>query len=468
MMATIILTLSLVTEPAHADPKYAGIVVDAKTGRILYSDDPDGLRYPASLTKMMTMYLTFEAMEAHRIGPETKVPVSLHAASQAPTKLGVRPGGDVNVDQALRSLVTRSANDMAVALAELVGGSEDHFAQMMTAKARALGMTRTSYRNANGLPNTAQMTTARDQARLGMALRQHFPQYYSYFSVKSFTFRGHVIANHNHLVVNDDGVDGIKTGYTRAAGSNLATSVVKDGRSIVAIILGGRSAGWRDAKMRQLIATYMPKASRSGSGEMISMAPVSPVPTPSMPVTSQPRVAASTSDSRDATDIDLPNAGPTPARYAERPLATAYAEDSPSRKVAAQAIGSALVPANDIPMPSRAAKRPGSNERSDLGSEGVDDVTTASTREPVASQGSGWVIQIGASPSEKMATELLQDAQDKGGKVLRAAKPFTIAFNSNGGQMYRARFSGFEDQKSAVDACTTLKKKGMSCWASMQ
>lgn len=247
-------------QTAKADPKYAGIVIDAKTGKVLYGEDPDGLRYPASLTKMMTLYLTFEALNTGRISLDSKVPVSANAAKEPPSKLGVRAGGSITVEQAILALVTRSANDMATALGEYIGGSEDRFARMMTAKARALGMTRTTYRNANGLPNTAQMTTARDQARLGVALRQHFPQYYGYFSTRTFNFGKQVIGNHNRLVGTVKGVDGIKTGYTRAAGSNLATSAQIDGRSIVAVVLGGRSSAARDATMRKLVATYLPQA----------------------------------------------------------------------------------------------------------------------------------------------------------------------------------------------------------------
>jgi D-alanyl-D-alanine carboxypeptidase len=383
------------------------------------------------------------------------------------------------VDQAIRALVTRSANDMATALGEFLGGSEDRFAQMMTNKARALGMTRTTYRNANGLPNTAQMTTARDQARLGIALRQHFPQYYGYFSIRSFTFGRQVIGNHNRLVGTVKGVDGIKTGYTRAAGSNLATSAQLDGRSIVAVVLGGRSSAARDATMRKLVAEYLPKASRGGDSNFIAQAPRATVPAPAAPaapVAAQPRVVAAQSDARQLTALNLPSSGPTPgARYGEppAPVASAYAGE-PARKVAAaEAVSTAIapVPAASIPSAQPLAKRAAAPLKAEVAEEAVDEVTTASTREaakPQADVPSGWVIQIGVSPNEKMALDLLQSAQDKGGKVLRSAKPFTVAFNSNGGQVYRARFGGFDDQKAATEACSILKKKGVSCWASMQ
>jgi D-alanyl-D-alanine carboxypeptidase len=185
---TMAITTVATASPSQAasGPGYAGIVVDAKTGNVLYSENADILHYPASLTKMMTLYLTFEALESGRIKIDSQVPFSALAAAQAPTKLAVRAGGSITVEQAILSMVTLSANDSAMALGEYIGGSEENFAQLMNNKARALGMTRTTYRNPNGLPNTAQMTTARDQARLGMALREHFPQYYGYFSTHSW------------------------------------------------------------------------------------------------------------------------------------------------------------------------------------------------------------------------------------------------------------------------------------------
>lgn len=469
----IALSLSAMAQPAHANPKYAGIVVDAKSGKVLYGEDPDGLRYPASLTKMMTLYLTFEALEAGRFRLDSNVPVSANAAKEPPSKLYVKAGGSVTVDQAIRALVTRSANDIATALGEYIGGSEARFAQLMTNKARALGMTRTTYRNAHGLPNTAQMTTARDQARLGMALRQHFPQYYPYFGIRSFQYGKVTIGNHNRLVGTVKGVDGLKTGYTRAAGSNLATSAELDGRSIVAVVLGGRSSAARDATMRKLVAEYLPKASRGGRSNLIAQtAPAAPA----TPVPRIPAVSAEASEGRQVAALDLPNSGPLPdARYEQReprptaPLAvpkmtaasaSAYAGESAQIRSATQALA-AITPPASVP------KREAAAIRSDLPSEPVDQVTTASTRAP-ASAMSGWVIQIGVSPSEKMALDLLQNAQDKGGKVLRSAKPFTVAFSNKGEQIYRARFGGFDDQKTAVDACNALKKKGVGCWASMQ
>ncbi|MBN9072824.1 MAG: D-alanyl-D-alanine carboxypeptidase [Rhizobiales bacterium] len=254
--------------------KSAAIVIDASTGKTLYSSSADSRRYPASLTKMMTLYLTFEALQRGKIKLSTPVPFSAQAATQAPTKLGVKAGGAITVEQAILSLITRSANDSSWALAELLGGSSSNFARLMTAKARSLGMTGTVFRNPNGLPDPGQFTTARDMAKLGIALREHFPRYYPYFSVRSFKFGRQRIANHNKLLGRVKGVDGIKTGYTRASGFNLVSSATDGKRRIVAVVLGGTSGASRDRQMEELIATYMPRASGKGSsgGDLIAKA----------------------------------------------------------------------------------------------------------------------------------------------------------------------------------------------------
>src|ERR1700753_2792604 len=211
-------------------PQFSSIIVDANSGATLESNSPDGIRHPASLTKVMTLYLLFERIEAGKMSIDTEMPVSEHASEQDPTKLGLRPGSTLRVEDAIKGVVTKSANDAAVVIAEAIGGDEDDFAKMMTRKARALGMMRTVYRNASGLPNDEQVTTARDQSALGRAIQDRFPRYYRYFSTTAFRFRGQTIANHNHLLCSVDGVDGIKTGYTRASGFNLVTSVLRGKR----------------------------------------------------------------------------------------------------------------------------------------------------------------------------------------------------------------------------------------------
>ncbi len=247
-----------VATPSYS-PQFSSIIVDANSGATLSANNPDAIRFPASLTKIMTLYLLFERLESGKLKLDSELDVSEHASEQAPTKLGLRPGQTISVEDAIKGLVTRSANDASVVIAEAVSGDEDDFAKLMTRKARALGMSKTVYRNANGLPNSEQVTTARDQATLGRAIQERFPRYYRYFATSSFVYRGHAIRNHNRLLGNVEGVDGIKTGYTRASGFNLVTSMRRGNRHLVGVVLGGRSGGSRDATMRNLLAENLAK-----------------------------------------------------------------------------------------------------------------------------------------------------------------------------------------------------------------
>src|SRR3954470_3696688 len=217
-------------------PAFSSIIVDGNSGATLSANNPDALRHPASLTKIMTLYLLFERLEAGKIKLDSEMDVSEHASEQSPTKLGLRPGQTIKVEDAIKGLVTRSANDAAVVIAETIAGDEDDFARLMTRKARALGMTRTTYRNASGLPDDAQVTTARDQSTLGRAIQDRFPRYYRYFATASFNFRGRNIRNHNHLIGSVEGVDGIKTGYTNASGFNLVTSMRRGNRHLIGVV----------------------------------------------------------------------------------------------------------------------------------------------------------------------------------------------------------------------------------------
>jgi len=241
------------------NPQFSSIIVDGNTGAVLSSNNPDGIRRPASLTKIMTLYLLFERLDAGKMKLDTEMDVSEHASEQAPTKLGLKPGQTLKVEDAIKGLVTRSANDAAVVIAEAIAGDEDEFAKLMTRKARALGMSKTTYRNASGLPNDEQLTTARDQATLGRAIQDRYPRYYRYFATTVFNYRGQSIRNHNRLLGNVEGVDGIKTGYTRASGFNLVSSMRRGNRHLVGVVLGGRSGGSRDATMRNLLAENLEK-----------------------------------------------------------------------------------------------------------------------------------------------------------------------------------------------------------------
>jgi D-alanyl-D-alanine carboxypeptidase len=251
-------------------PPVASIVVDANSGEVLQTSNADAPRHPASLTKIMTLYLLFERLEAGTIKLDTPLKVSARATEQAPTILGVKAGQTITVDDAIKAVVTRSANDIAVAIAENIGGDEETFAKLMTQKAHALGMSRTTYVNASGLPDDDQITTARDLALLGRAIQERFPRYYRYFALREFVYHGIAIRNHDHLLGTVGGVDGIKTGFTRASGFNLVTSVHRDGRYLVAVVLGGRSAFERDAHMRELISAHIRQASLRRSAPQIA------------------------------------------------------------------------------------------------------------------------------------------------------------------------------------------------------
>lgn len=387
-----------------ADDNYAAIVVDAKTGEVLFARNADLQRYPASLTKMMTLYLVFEELERGRISLTTRLSVSANAASQPPSKLGLPAGATIPVEDAILALITRSANDIAMAVAENIAGSERAFAERMTSTARALGMTRTTFRNPHGLPNREQVTTARDMATLGRALYDRFPQYYAYFSAPSFNWQGTRISNHNNLL-DDPGVNGIKTGYTNASGYNLVTSVQRDNRYIVGVVMGGNTAGSRDAHMRELIATYMPRASTGARTAPLVIAAYAPA----------------------ATLAPLPR--PNPSREAIDPVQVAAVPPA----TAADAI--AILAQGDVD--------PGD----------------------VAAPPSGWLIQIGAFPSENSARAVLARALELEGNALAGTTPYTEPVMVGANQHFRARFGGFATGAAAVAACARLTAEDFDCFA---
>ncbi len=256
----------------YEQPKYAAIVADADTGEILYSRQADTPRYPASITKVMTLYMVFEQLAAGKIRLDDKVVVSRYAASQKPSKLGLKPGESLTVDQAIRSLATKSANDISVALAEHVAGSADNFSRRMTKRARELGMSNSTFVNPNGLPDSRQVTTARDIFILSQATIRDFPQYYSYYQQQQFVFGNQVLPNHNHLLKTMPGVDGIKTGFTNAAGFTLAASAVRDGRRLIAVVLGGPSRLARDDNVESLLSAGFTVLAARARGSHIQVA----------------------------------------------------------------------------------------------------------------------------------------------------------------------------------------------------
>lgn len=245
-------------------PRYSAIVIEANSGRVLQQEDPDKICHPASLTKIMTLYMVFEALKTGRLKMNTQIPVSAHAARQIPSKLGLRAGEYVSVETVIKGLVTKSANDASAAIAEYLGGSESNFAQMMTRKARSLGMRNTTFKNASGVPNASQITTARDMATLSRALYLHYPKDYRYFRIQAFHHRGRVHRNHNHLLGKIPGVDGIKTGWVAASGFNLSASAVRTGpdkkqKRLIVVVLGGPNRHWRDQRVTNLLEANFQK-----------------------------------------------------------------------------------------------------------------------------------------------------------------------------------------------------------------
>ena len=262
----------LASPAAAAEPKYAAIVVDANSGEVLYENRPDSPRYPASITKVMTMYLAFEALTEGKLKLTDTINISPRAASMPATKLGLRAGETISVDDALRSLAVQSANDMAVAVAEKIGGTEARFAALMTLRGQELGMAHTRFVNASGLPDSRQLSTARDIAVLSRAAMRDYPQYYSYFGTKQFAFRGRTMRNHNGLLGKMPGVDGLKTGFTNASGFNVSASAVRNGRRLIAVVMGGSSTAARDSNAEDLLLTGFDVLSRRDRGEKITIA----------------------------------------------------------------------------------------------------------------------------------------------------------------------------------------------------
>ncbi len=501
---------------APYSPPYASIVVDANTGKVLEATNADAKRFPASITKVMTLYLLFEALEDKRVTLDTELRVSAKAAAQAPSKLGFKPGETIDVEDAIKAIVTKSANDVAMAIAENIGGSEERFAAMMNRKARELGMNSTHYENPNGLPDAKQVTTARDLAVLGRAIQERFPRQYRYFSTRKFTFRGHVIPSHNRLVGSVEGVDGIKTGYTRASGFNLLTSIRTDGRHLIGVVLGGKTSRWRDQRMASLlednldeayagraVASVLPKAEReersappqaSSTREAVAKEAV-PLPAER----AKPAVVAElTRPAADDTRVAgeplriRPQSGSTAIRGATGPVTASVTPTGPAmrwitgpagrplQQHLAQGIDrSDLIPPGAVPFTNSITQRsiatgnaqplPKAAEPAKVASaEPAKAETTASIgkRPAAAAQRSGWVIQIAATEDEAKAKDLLDAAKTKAARPLKGAEPFTERVVVKGGStLYRARFAGFDDSDDAQAACRAVKKVGFHCFA---
>ena len=453
---------------AADDPAFAALVVDANSGRTLYAANEDAPRHPASLTKVMTLYLLFEQLDKGALTLQSEIPITEHAAAQEPSKLGLEPGDTISVEDAIKAIVTRSANDVAVAIGEAIGGDESHFAELMTRKAHALGMSRTLYRNASGLPNDEQITTARDLSILARATEERFPRYFKYYSTAEFDYQGEVIGNHNHLLGRVDGVDGIKTGYTRASGFNLLTSVHREGRSLVAVVMGGRTANARDVYMEGLIRDHFAQASDRGhTAPMIAEAAspkadstktdaplqlaIAHVPVAAVPAPPTRPVAGQLEEGDDGSDEEA--VVPAPPVKSTRPAPNLVADASP------QALGWVKGPDGADAGKPRAVAPPTPPEAAPAKATPV-----ALESAPSAPDHGGWIIQIGTSDDGDKANALLTRARAQARAQLGAARPFTEKVGKGSDIFYRARFAGL-DSAGAETACRSLKKSGFPCFA---
>lgn len=487
---------------------YAALVVDAKTGRTLFERNADARRFPASVTKVMTLYLVFEDLERGRIRLDTSLTMSSRCAAMPPSKLGMRPGQTISVEDGIKALVTKSANDVACAFGDNLEGSESAFADRMTRKARAIGMSETVYRNASGLPNSDHVTTARDLVTLGRSIQDRFPRYYGYFSTRVFAYGRQRMANHNRLLGRVEGVDGIKTGYTNASGFNLLTSVKWQGRSVVAVVMGGRTGASRDNHMRELIALNLPKAQPGArTAPLVAEAVERPLPRPRPAVMAGVPTAIATPSATTTERVAALESVPLPPAAPRQPSplyqtvavsqANAAAATSP-RTVARPAVATPVAAAEPDEEIEIAAAAPAPSIKpmrwvvgaapSTTGSvaptpRGEEDQIAAlaeaprsrpaarAAEEPVAAPAAetapvrkGWMIQIGATTEASAAKSLLDNAKSKGGRVLGSAEPFTEIFTKGATTFYRARFAGLTE-KSADAACKALKRSSVSCFA---
>lgn len=515
--------------PGSYTPPFASFAVDANSGRVLHAQEENALRHPASITKVMTLYMLFEALEKGRLTLETRIPVSVHAASMAPTKLGLRPGSTIRVADAIGSIVTKSANDMAVAVAEAVGGDEPTFAHLMTRKAHMLGMSRSNFVNASGLPAEQQLTTAHDLAVLGRAIHDRYPHYFHYFSIPSFHYAGQTMPNHNHLMEQVEGMDGIKTGYTHDSGFNLLASVNRDGHWLIAVVLGGRTRLGRDRIMADIIAAEIDKCATHRTAPMVAENPALEQVAEAIPVVEHEGDAAPPVETVDeeaaettpgpyikaasqAVEVAASPGEPAhPAPAAEIEASDSKAPDAkddaepqpmrrgkPARARTAVQIASLVQPrprpafVPGLPKGERDMTATGSipprNGRADGSTSRYTGVSTAtpsalrhaatarrdhtgmqvaaleapSTIRPAAR--GGVMIQIGATPTIEEANRLLARAKTQSRGMLAEARPFTEKLQKGHGTLFRARFAGLTAD-SADSACHTLKRSGISCFA---
>jgi len=488
------------TDPA----KDAALILDGETGRTLYTRNAAAERHPASLTKMMTLYLLFEAMKRGDLNMQSSISVSQHAAAQRPTNLHLYAGDSIPVETAIKAIVVRSANDVAVAIAEALGGTEGHFAELMTAKARALGMRDTFYHNASGLPDNLQITTANDLAILARHLSYDFPQYFPYFATPAFSFRGTTYVTHDNLIGRYDGADGIKTGYTGASGFNLVSSVVRNNMHVIGIVMGGRTARRRDADMIRLLDDAFAQIAQNPTLVARAGVPWRQVASNAPPVTAGINIApqAHAGEDEDAAEsapdesldgpsnviapppMPVPHTSPLVASAAPTATPTIPPPAQPRVVVMQPSAPSAKTPQGSsmqtvtMPAPTRKpfliANAPLPKPRpfddvvpsskpvapaADFGEGDVGDVPS------VLSRARAWAIQIGAFADTSQARSQLEAYAKRSMDVLGQAAQMIVPFKDlEGHTLYRARFGPFIE-RDARQVCSRLSQRGQTCFA---
>lgn len=438
LIALALLTAAPSAPVAQApNVKYAAIVVDATTGEVLFARHADSRRYPASITKVMTLYLAFEALSEGRVKLDDVLTVSPRAASQPPSKLGLGAGQTITLEDAMKATAIRSANDMAVLIAEHIGGSEARFAAMMTLKARDLGMTDTRYVNANGLPDSRQITTARDLAVLSRAVMRDYPQYYRFFGLHDWTYNGRSYRNTNGLLLNAYGYDGLKTGYTNASGYNLAASAVRDGKRLITIVLGGRTTATRNAHVAELMDVGFDVEAMRKRGQLI---PVGQTVFEERGFGVDTRMDSGPFQYASASDADEDQGGTTAVSYAALP-----AEPPPVDRV--------------IPAPSQGRAPADVTAALNGGTAATPAQTRRASSRPAPARPAGrWAVQVGAFRDEQVARDWLTEV----------ARRFRTQFADAGrdiqraGEWRRSRFTGLTED-AAVAACRALAERRVTC-----
>jgi len=484
----------------------AVLVVDGNTGRVLHESSPDEPRHPASLAKMMTLYVVFEQIERGQLGYQTRIKMSANAVATAPSRLGLEEGEELALIDAVKVLITKSANDVAVAVAEHIAGSEERFARLMTHRARQLGMTATTFRNASGLPDDAQITTARDMATLALRLQDDFPTHYPLFATRSFTYKDETFRNHNTLLFHYPGAEGLKTGYTRASGFNLVTSVRRGRKHVVGVVFGGASAASRNTAMRTYLNMGLVRASaektRKPAAPLVAGARPAPerriaaVPTPQR--VERPPPVVPTSGSAEAQPprqlIEIARVRPVlvaprgPAGEAADPPGApgpgsieALLEQqggTPQPQYVAGAAGPyarARTPPPDRPAlfsdhmqlrgaaPSTLDHQAANLARGDSPLAASPPPRQAAAPPPASARAGAFQIQIGAFQSQADAQRQLALVAERAGAVLAGSAPATQQVRQGDKLLFRARYAGFAAQTAAADACSELKRLKLDC-----